>query len=248
MKFKSTTDIGVALTHIIHSGWVKNLLTSSLTFDIAQFFPFLNHRILTLILRKVGLDNQVINFFANYLVGRKTNYFWNNFTSPLFDVNVGVGQESALSLILSALYLLLFLYILEKCLKHLKIPVFFISFIDNGLFNSQSNTLHISNCCLFCSYNVMTNLLDKFSFVVKYSKTEVFHFSRPYGPFNTPSLNLLPLSNLILTPKNSWKYLGFIFNRKLTFHQHINFYSNSVLSLVKCMKLLGNSSHSITPL
>ena len=198
MKFKSTTDIGVALTHIIHSGWVKNLLTSSLTFDIAQFFPFLNHRILTLILRKVGLDNQVINFFANYLVGRKTNYFWNNFTSPLFDVNVRVGQESALSLILSALYLLLFLYILEKCLKHLKIPVFFISFIDNGLFNSQSNTLHISNCCLFCSYNVMTILLKRFSLVVEHSKTEVFYFNRFQGSFNSLPLDLSPIGGTVL--------------------------------------------------
>ena len=198
MKFKSTTDIGIVLTHIIHSGWVKNLLTSSLTFDIAQFFPFLNHHILTLILRKVGLDNQVINFFANYLVGRKTNYFWNNFTSPLFDVNVRVGQESALSLILSALYLLLFLYILEKCLKHLKIPVFFISFIDNDLFNSQSNTLHISNCCLFCSYNVITILLERFSLVVEHSKTKVFYFNRFQGSFNSLPLDLSPIGGTVL--------------------------------------------------
>ena len=31
------------------------------------------------------------------------------------------------------------------------------------------------------------------------------------------------------------------------FHQYINFYSNKVLSSFKCMKILGNSSHSITP-
>ena len=35
LKFKSTTDIGVALTHIICLGWIKNLLTSTLAFDIA---------------------------------------------------------------------------------------------------------------------------------------------------------------------------------------------------------------------
>ena len=43
LKFKSTIDIGVALTHIVHSGWVKNKTTSILTFDISQFFPSLNH-------------------------------------------------------------------------------------------------------------------------------------------------------------------------------------------------------------
>jgi len=35
LKFKSTIDVGVTLTHIIHSGWVKNLSTSTLAFDIA---------------------------------------------------------------------------------------------------------------------------------------------------------------------------------------------------------------------
>ena len=123
LKFKSTTDAGVVLTYIICLGWIKNLSTSTLAFDITQFFPSLNHHFLTLILRKVGFDFCIANFFLNYLIGRKTNYFWNGFTSPSLDVNVGVGQGSALSPILSALYLSPFLYILEKHLKILKIPI-----------------------------------------------------------------------------------------------------------------------------
>ena len=47
LKFKSTIDAGVALTHIIWSAWIKNLSTSTLAFDILQFFPFLNHRFFT---------------------------------------------------------------------------------------------------------------------------------------------------------------------------------------------------------
>ena len=43
LKFKSTIDAGVALTHIIQAGWVKNLSTNTLAFDIAQFFPSLNY-------------------------------------------------------------------------------------------------------------------------------------------------------------------------------------------------------------
>ena len=38
LKFKSTSDIGIALTHFIHTGWIKNMLTSTLVFDITQFF------------------------------------------------------------------------------------------------------------------------------------------------------------------------------------------------------------------
>ena len=43
LKFKSTTDASVTLTHIVHSGWVKDKMTSTLAFDISQFFPSLNH-------------------------------------------------------------------------------------------------------------------------------------------------------------------------------------------------------------
>ena len=91
LKFKSTTDAGITLTHIIHTGWIKHLSTSTLAFDIAQFFPSLNHCLLSLILDKAGFGPRVVNFFSNYLVNRKTSYFWNNFALHSFDVNVGVG-------------------------------------------------------------------------------------------------------------------------------------------------------------
>ena len=94
-------DVGVALTHIICSGWAKNLTTSTLAFNIAQFFPSLNHQLLPLILDKARLDRKISTFFKNYLVERKTKYLWNNFISPFFNVNIGVSQGSALSPILS---------------------------------------------------------------------------------------------------------------------------------------------------
>ena len=133
LKFKSTIDADVALMYIIRLGWSRNCLTSTLTFNIAQFFPFLNRCFLTRILHKMGLDNWVVNFFGNYLSNRKTSYKWNSFLSPIVNINVGVGQGSALSLILSTLYLSSFLYILEKCLKNLKIPISIIFFVDDRL-------------------------------------------------------------------------------------------------------------------
>ena len=124
----------------------KNLLTSTLVFNISQFFPLLNHHLLTKIIQKVGLNSCVIEFFNNYFIDRKTNFLWNNFPSHIFDGNVGVGQGLALSPILSVLYLSPFLYILEKCLKNLQIPISIIFFVDDGLFISQDKSLKMSNC------------------------------------------------------------------------------------------------------
>jgi len=202
LKFKSTIDVEVALTHIIYSGWVKNLSTSTLAFDIVQFFPSLNHRLLSCIIKKARFDNQIISFFSNYLVDRRTNYSWNNFMSPVFDVNIGMGQGSALSSILSALYLSSLIYILENHLKNLKIPIPIISFVNDGLFISQSKSFDISNSRLFCCFNILSNLLEKFGLVVEHSKTEIFHFNRSHSPFNPPLLDLSSLGGSILYPNN----------------------------------------------
>ena len=119
--------------------------------------------------------------------------------------------------------------------------------MDDGLFISQNKLIDISNSHLFYSYNVIAKLLDKFSLIVEHSKTEVFHFNRLHGFFNPSPLDFSSIGGPVLIPKNLWKYLGFIFDKKLFFHQHIDYYSNKAISIVKCMKLLGNSSHSIIP-
>ena len=238
LKFKSTADAGIALTHIVRSGWIKGRATSTLAFDIAQFFLLLNYHFLISVLEKAGLNPKVTKFFMNYLIQRSMKYLWNNLSSSLFEVNVGVGQGSTL-------YLLLLLYILENRFKNLNIPISILSFIDDGLFIVQDKFLFVSNSHLFCSYNILSKLLDSFGLIIKHSKTEVFHFSRAQGVFNPPPLNLSLLRGPILWPKDSWKYLGFIFNRKLSFHKHIDHYANKAISTIKCIKLLGNSSWGI---
>ena len=145
---------------------------------------------------KAGLNRKVLTFFKNYLVGRKTKYLWNNFLSLSCSVDVGVRQESAL-------YLSPVFHILEKHLKNLRISILIISFVDDSLFISQNKSISHLNANIFCSYNVISSLLMRFRFVVEYGKTEVFHFSRLHGVFNSPLLNLTTIGDPILLPKTS---------------------------------------------
>ena len=167
-------------------GWIINIMTSTLAFDIVQFFLSLSYYLLSYILGKAGFDSKIEHFFSNYLIGRKTWYYWNNFSLSFFNINIGVGQGSALS-VLFALYLAPILYILENCLKFLKIPVSILSFVDDGLFIAQSKSISILNSLLFYSYNITSIFLKKFSLIMKHTKTEVFHFSRSNGIFDPPS-------------------------------------------------------------
>ena len=221
---------------------------TTLVFDIVQFFLSLNHQPLPLILNKTELDCKILMFFKNYLVGRKTKYLWNNFISPFFNINIGVGQGFALSPILSALYLSPVFHSLENWLKILKIPISIISFVDNGLFISQNKSILHSNANLFCCYNIILSLLMKCSLVVEHRKTDIFHFSKSHEVFNPPSLDLSSLRGPVLLPKKTWRYLGFIFDCKLTFRSHIDFYANKAISTIKCIKFLDNSLRDINPL
>jgi len=133
----------------------------------------------------------------------------------------------------------------EKKEKSLKIPISFLLFVDNRLFISQEKSFDKRNSHLFCSYNIISSLLEQFGLIIKHIKTEVFYFSRLHSLFNPPSLDLSHIGDSILYPKDSWKYLGIIFDRKLFFYQHIKFYVNKALFIVKCMKMLENSTYEI---
>ena len=114
------------LTYLVQAGWAKGLKTSVVAFDIAQFFPSLNHSMLTLILRYFGFSDCIIDFFSNYLVGRSTQYSWNSFLSGTCDIDVDVGQGSAL-------YLTPLIHIFEHRAQSLNLSTFILSFVDDNL-------------------------------------------------------------------------------------------------------------------
>jgi len=93
------------------------------------------------------------------------------FTSSFFSCDI--GQDSVLSSILFTLYLSSLFHIFEKRTKNLKIPISFLSFVNNGLFISQEKSFEKSNSIL---YNIIFSLLKQFRLVIKHEKSEIFHF------------------------------------------------------------------------
>ncbi|KAJ3483598.1 hypothetical protein NLJ89_g12048 [Agrocybe chaxingu] len=130
IRQRSTEDAGLILTHLVRAGWVKGLQTSALAFDIAQFFPSINHDMFMAVLCKQGFPPLLVNFFADYLVGRSTVYCWNSFQSTPWPMDVGVGQGSALSPVISGLFIapVMKLYYIKAAL----LQTMLLSFVDNG--------------------------------------------------------------------------------------------------------------------
>jgi hypothetical protein len=105
-------------------------------FDLAQFFPAINHDVLLSILDKQGFAPEVVVFFKFYLVDQFTHYAWDNDLSLEFPSSIGVGQGSALTPILLALCLTPLLKEFEQrvCVAVL------ISYVDNSTIIVQSDT------------------------------------------------------------------------------------------------------------
>ncbi|KAJ3553847.1 hypothetical protein NP233_g12553 [Leucocoprinus birnbaumii] len=156
-------------------GWAKGLKTSVIMFDIAQFFPSLNHEMLLGILAKQGFPAHVCQFFASYLVGRGMRYLWNSFSSNLRLTDMGVGQGSALSPILSALYLAPVIWLFEWWAAHVGCNV--LSYVNDGTLIVQCKTLEDNLPPLREAYKIMFNLFDAFGLVMEHNKSELFHFT-----------------------------------------------------------------------
>jgi len=72
-----------------------------------------------------------------------------------------VGQGSAFSPILSAIYLALIIKTFKKRIKNLKenIPTNILSFVNNSLLILQEKSYSLSFSFLLCSYNIMSRIL-----------------------------------------------------------------------------------------
>ena len=250
IKQQSTIDAGVFLTHLIHVGWLKDLYTSTLAFDIAQFFSSLNHHLLSLILNKAGFNSQISSFFSDYLINKKMQYVWNSLVLPFFKADIGVEQSFALFSIPSVLYITSIFHIFEKRTKSFlsSIPISTLSFVNNELLISQEKNYEKSNTSLFHRYNIISSLFTQFDLVIEYNKSEIFYFLRLTKNIYLPPLYFHPLGGLFLYPKDTWRYLSFFFNKKLSFQHHVHHYANKVLSTIKGIKILGNSNRELSPI
>ena len=184
----------------------KGLKTSVVTFDLAQYFPSLNHSAITLVLDRMGFADLLVNFIADYLVGRTTRFLWENKLSDPFPCDVGVGQGSVLFPIISGLYLSPVLWVFHTE----RIDNTLILYIDDSTIIVQSRLWTENLSKLKWAYKTVFELTSAMGLILEHDKSEAFHFSRIDGDADPP-VDLryaLYTGNTPLIPKRLWRYLG----------------------------------------
>ena len=97
------------------------------------------------------------------------------------------------------------------------------------------------------SYNsIISSLFNQFGLAIKHNRSGVFHFSRSKNIIDPSPLDLRSAGSAILRSKDTWQYLEFFFDIKLSFQQHICYYANKALSTIKGIKMLSNSTRGLS--
>ncbi|RXW12783.1 hypothetical protein EST38_g13070 [Candolleomyces aberdarensis] len=102
-----------------------------------------------------------------------------------------------------------------------------------------------TNCVMLRhAYGIVFDLFTGFSLALEHDKTELFHLT---GFDRSLDLGYAPYTgDNPLKPKTFWRYLGFYVDRKLTFKEHVRYYTTKALTAVMAMRMLGNSTRGLS--
>ncbi|KAL1947815.1 hypothetical protein VTO73DRAFT_13539 [Trametes versicolor] len=238
--------VGCAPLHVLNAPSAR---ATTPPCDVAQFFPSMNHDLLCRIMDRVGFSPILVRFFRHYLTGRHSCFRWGRASSPWFDVpEVGAGQGSALSPVLTNLYIAPALHILfpvtttqsDSALQF---------YVDDGLWIVSTPSID-SNCTILrMRYQETKTTLARLGLLVESEKDELMHFvPTRLAASQNPQTPLIFDDNSSLQPSAVWRYLGIRLDSKLNFHAHVSYYAERAVTTVNAMLMLSNSNRGLTPM
>ena len=188
--------------------------------DLTKAFDTVDHDILLEKMNNYGIRGHANNFFRSFLTNRKQFSCINGIDSSLLNINCGVPQGSVLGPILFLIYI----NDLHRALPDCKVRLFA---DDTGIFinNTDFETLTVQSkyilekLFLWCNHNKLIVNSDKTCFIV-------FHANNKNAHRNFTEIKI---QDNTIARVSSTKYLGIIFDEKLTWKEHVNYICNSLL-------------------
>ena len=163
---------------------------------------------------------------------------------------MGIPQGSPVSPILSCLYSASVLrdLTLNPLFSSRGIPVGPRSYIDDIGFLAISDSFGENVILLRETLYRTVDALERIGMRIDPDKSDLMHFSWKRGNSSSPSLTAqLYNQSVTITPPKSIQWLGFYFDRKLTFREHVNILTKRADNVANGLRCLGNTIHGISP-
>lgn len=227
-KGRSTADILVKFSDFIHENLNENKHVIALFIDFSKAFDTLNHSKLILALSKIGIRGPLLNWFKDYLHGRKFRVQMGECFSPLMSSDTGVPQGSILGPILYLIYVNEMFGCVTKCRMYMYAD-------DTVLVASHVNLENARETMQSEFLNVLRWTHDN-NLIINSTKTKLMHICSPLNKLRSETINIISHSNACLHGSSQWTcncidkienvdchiYLGVHIDRFFTWQSHIN--------------------------
>jgi len=152
--------------------------------------------------------------------------------SGFFDQKMGVPQGSVLSVTLFALKI-------NSIVKAISPGVECSLYVDDFLIVYRSKYIHIIERHLQRSLNMLSRWADTNGFKFSSSKTVCMHFCRLRNAHPNPDLKL---NGTLIPVVERTKFLGVIFDNKITFLPHIRYFKEKCVKALNLLRVVAHTS------
>ncbi|GBN24737.1 putative RNA-directed DNA polymerase from transposon X-element, partial [Araneus ventricosus] len=229
---RNTIDNLLKLETAIREAFVRKKHLVSIFFDIGKAYDRTWRYGILKDLSDIGLKGNLPLFIKNFLQTRIFQICIGNILSDNFNQQEGVPQGSVLSV-------LRFIIQINGIVSKLPAYVNSTLFVDDIQIHCAGDDMDFIQRQLQTAINNMTDWSSKNGFIFSPQKTVYMHFCRRRGlhPDSDFQLNGSPIPIVQET-----KFLGIIFDTKLTFRSHIKHLKTKCIRTLNIMKVLSSTS------
>jgi hypothetical protein len=217
-KHRSTETVLLSVCNTITNAMSNQRITGLCMLDLSAAFDTIDHSILLERLSSwFGIRGSVLSWFTSYLMDRTLTVKVHEYSSSPTNLKYGVPQGSVLGPILFSLYTTPLSSLISS------------HSLDHELFadDTQMYTCFTPNsysdavCCLQQTFQSISSWMSANFLALNPSKTEFMLFGTPQQllKLNDPCLSIS--SDVAIAPISSVKNLGVVFDKHLSFHEHI---------------------------
>ena len=228
-KARSTEDQLVRFETIVREAFIRKQHVVAIFFDLEKAYDTTWSYGILKDLHKAGLRGHLPNFIINFLKERQFRVKIGSTLSDLFRQEVGVPQGS----ILSPTLFMLKINDITKCLNQ---GVDSSLYVDDFLISLKGRNMLTTERQLQSCLNKLEKWCNENGFKFSPTKTVCVHFSQRRGLYPDPSLTL---NGGQIPVVDQTKFLGIIFDKKLSFKPHIQSVRAKCLRALNILKVVS---------